>query len=387
MKIADIDRNLLVPETLDLPDVKWIGAGDPRFRLYGAWTDPDQANSGSGPFRRLPPEIARDVNPGVEVLASNTAGIRLRFRTDSPYVAIHAEWGETNYFPHMPLTGTSGFDLYRIKENGPVPCPTCEKKQGPVPCPTGPVPCPTQDFVGLFTPPYGIKNGYESVLGTPGGMQDLILYFPLYNDVDRLYIGLQENAKFETPGKYSHELPVVFYGSSITQGGCASRPANAYQNMLSRGLDIDILNLGFSGSARGEKTIAEYIAKLPMLALVCDYDHNAPDPDHLKSTHYPFYQIIRDKNPELPIIIMSKPDVRHVDQNAVNLNLSRREIVKNTYEKAIAQGDNNVYFIDGYSLFEEDELQSSTVDTCHPNDLGFYYFYKALKKTLKPLIN
>lgn len=352
MKISEIDKNLLVPETLSLPDVKWYGAGNANFKLYGACGE-----CGDGPFRRLPQDVADAANPGVVMLATNTAGIRLRLRTDSPYVAIHAEWDVMCAFSHMPFSGTSGFDLYRVKDG-------------------------RQEFAGSFIPPLGSEHGYESALPAPGGMQDLVIYFPLYNNVTKLFIGVREGSVFEVPGQYSVPLPVVFYGSSITQGGCASRPGNAYQNMLSRGLDIDIVNLGFSGSARGEEPVAEYIAGLPMSAFVLDYDHNAPDIDHLRLTHYPFYKIIRDKNPELPIIMLSKPDGRNVNSDVYEHNLKRAEVVRTTYERAVSEGDNKVWFIDGFSLFEDDELWSSTVDTCHPNDLGFYQFYRALKPVL-----
>lgn len=355
-KISEIDKNLLVPETLELPDVKWYGAGDAWFNLYGAC-----GNCGDGPFRRLPQKIAEEANPGVAALATNTAGIRLRLRTDSPYVAIHAEWDVMCAFSHMPFTGTSGFDLYRVKDG-------------------------IQEFAGTFVPPLGSAHGYESVLLSPGGMQDLIIYFPLYNNVTKLYVGVRENSSFETPGQYSVPRPVVFYGSSITQGGCASRPGNAYQNMLSRGLDIDVVNLGFSGSARGEKVIAEYIAGLSMKAFVLDYDHNAPDVDHLSRTHYPFYKIIREKNPELPIILLSKPDGRNINPDAYEQNLKRAEVVRGTYERAVSEGDKHIRFIDGFSLFEDDELWAATVDTCHPNDLGFYWFYRKLKPVLADMI-
>ncbi|MBO4327643.1 MAG: hypothetical protein J5950_10265 [Clostridia bacterium] len=359
MKISEIDQNLRVPETLTLPDVKWFGAGEGKFRLYGA---AESGKEGNGPFIRMPSEIAVGVSLNVGGLATNTAGVRLRLRTDSPYVAIHAEWVNTCAFPHMPLSGTSGFDLYRIKDG-------------------------RQEFAGLYTPPYGIDHGYESVLATPGGMQDLVIYFPLYNDVSKLYIGVSDGARFEEPATYAFDLPVVFYGSSITQGGCASRPANAYQNMLSRALDIDILNLGFSGSALGEDKIAEYIAALPMLAFVCDYDHNAPSEEHLRRTHYPLYKKVREANPDLPIVLLSKPDGRNINRDIYDINLRRSEIVRNTYERAKAAGDENIYYIDGFSLFEEDELQAATVDGCHPGDLGFYYFYKALAPLLRSIIS
>ncbi|MBR7062136.1 MAG: SGNH/GDSL hydrolase family protein [Clostridia bacterium] len=363
MKISDIDQNLKVPETLELPDIRWLDARSEEFALYGTRVDEP-----GKPFRRLPADVAEKVNEGVAFLARNTAGLRLRFRTDSPYVAIHAEWDVQCCFSHMPVTGVSGFDLYRVR-------------RGTDPC-SGPLP----EYAGTFTPPFNSPVGYESVVATPGGMQDFILNFPLYNDVDRLYVGVSESAKFEAPARYRHELPVVYYGSSITQGGCASRPGNAYQSMISRALDVDFINWGFSGSARGEETIAKHIAATPMSVFVCDYDHNAPDAAHLEATHFALYRTVRAANPDLPIVLLSKPDVRSICPEVYEANLRRRDIVRDTYERAVNTGDRHVYFIDGYSLFADDDPQSATVDGCHPNDLGFHYFRLALEPLLRKLL-
>ena len=353
MKISDIDKNLRVSETVDFPDLKWITPDGGYFRTYGCCS--------TQPYKRIPEEVAAAANEGVLTLHGNTAGVRLRFRTDSRYVAIHAEWHTQCCFPHMPVTGVSGFDLYRIKDG-------------------------VQEFVGLIIPPFSAPYGYEGFVFTPGGMQDLILEFPLYNDVDKLYVGVSDTAEFEAPAEYSHARPVVYYGSSITQGGCASRPGNSYQAMLSRALDCDYINLGFSASARGEQAIARYIGGLDMSAFVLDYDHNAPNEEHLEKTHYPFYRTVRDARPDTPIIMLSKPDVLSVDPGAAYGFDLRREIIRKTYERAVAEGDKNVYFIDGASIFGDDPLRACTVDTCHPNDLGFYRYYEKLYPVLSKLI-
>lgn len=344
MKISDIDKNLRVAESVDIPDVRWMDADSGEFRLYGAYS--------ANPYRRLPKEIADAANEGVAWLAGDTAGIRLRLRTDSRYIAIHAEWGGQCCFSHMPVAGVCGFDLYRLN-NG-------------------------WEYCGTYMPPFNSPHGYESIIYLNGEMNDFVLNFPLYNHVDKLYIGVSENAKFETPAEYGHRIPFVTYGSSITQGGCASRPGNSYQNMLTRRFDVDHINLGFSGSARGEQIVADYIAGLETSVFVLDYDHNAPSPEHLKRTHYPFYKTVRNAHPDIPIVMLSKPDCHSTAPNVMKDNAMRRDIVKQTYEKALKEGDKNVYFIDGKDIFREDAVQSSTVDGCHPNDLGFYGFFREL---------
>lgn len=349
MKISEIDKNLAVETTVSKDDIVWLNAADSPFKIYGA--------TGAEPYVRMPDNIAKTVSEGVCGLSKNTAGIRIRFRTNSPYIAIHSEWSSLTVMPHMPISGSSGFDLYRYSNNN-------------------------QIYAGTFMPSPSSHKGYDSLkeLWT-NEMTDYVINFPLYNSVDKLYIGVSKNAEFETPAEYKNEKPVVFYGSSITQGGCASRPGNCYQNFLSRALDIDYVNLGFSGNGKAEDEIVEYMANMDMCAFVSDYDHNAPNAEHLKKTHYKMYKAIREKNPNIPYIILSKPDY-HIGNTADD---TRRNIIMETFIKAKADGDKNVYFVDGASLFAADEWFACTVDGCHPNDLGFYRFAHALIPVFKTI--
>ena len=160
---------------------------------------------------------------------------------------------------------------------------------------------------------------------------------------------------------------MLFYGSSITQGGCACRTSTCYTALVSRWLDVDHINLGFSGNALGEPFMARYIASLPLAALVLDYDHNAPDAAHLIQTHGPFFDIIRACQPQLPILMMSRPDFVATDPEMQ----ARRNAVRATFDRARAAGDQKVWFLDGETLLEGRDRACCTVDGCHPNDLGF----------------
>jgi lysophospholipase L1-like esterase len=146
-----------------------------------------------------------------------------------------------------------------------------------------------------------------------------------------------------------------------------------------------MVNLGFSGNAKGEPEMAELISQLEMSALVMDYDHNAPDAEHLKKTHENFFKIIRNKQPDLPIIIVTKPDF----DRDIETNKMRREIIYNTYKNAVDNGDQNVHFVDGETLFGNENRDACTVDGCHPNDLGFMRMaeriYPVIKKALGSL--
>ena len=243
----------------------------------------------------------------------------------------------------MTLVGTSGFDLY-------------EHKNG------------IDQYLRSFVPPCDMKDGYESVwhIGDGKALREYTIHFPLYNDVVSLSIGLRKDSIVTGGAAFSDYKPIVYYGSSITQGGCASRPGNAYSNMISARLNVDHINLGFSGAAKAEQNIAEYIARLPMSVFVCDYDHNAPTVEHLEKTHMVLYRTIRDHNPDLPIIFISKPDNCLIDDH-----VQRRNVVYQTYMKAFQENPLKAGFIDGYSLLGADYRDCCTVDSCHPNDAGF----------------
>ena len=159
--------------------------------------------------------------------------------------------------------------------------------------------------------------------------------------------------------------PILYYGSSITQGGCASRPGMAYEAIISRRLDADFINLGFNGSARAEQPIADYLASLDPVVFVMDYDYNAPDPEYLAKTHENLYRTFRAAHPDTPVIMVGKPDFWLCNES----NMERRDVIYRTYNNARLRGE-KVIFIDGHSLFPANMREECTVDNCHPNDLG-----------------
>jgi hypothetical protein len=137
---------------------------------------------------------------------------------------------------------------------------------------------------------------------------------------------------------------------------------------------MDFVNLGFSGSAKGELSMAEYIAGLDMSLSVYDYDHNAPDVEYLRATHQKMYDRIREKHPTIPYVMISRPDYFPNEKESI----ARRQVVVDTYHYAIGKGDQNVYYIDGASIFRGPFEDSCTVDGCHPNDLGFSKMAEAI---------
>lgn len=355
MDITKADKNFIVKTEIEQEGLKFYDAESEPFKIYGIFREGDK-------FRRIPEALAKKVNDGVEILHTNTAGGRVRFRTDSSFIAIKAELGSVCRFSHMPLTGTSGFDLY-------------EKLDG------------KHIYRRTFVPPFDMETGYEGIHHLPAGiMRDITINFPLYNNVEKLYIGLDENAALLPCRDYTVEAPVVYYGSSITQGGCASKPGSCYQAILTQNLDINHINLGFSGSARGEQVMADYIADIDMSVFVMDYDHNAPSPEHLANTHEAFFKTIREKNSELPIIILPSPGYTAWNNAPENDDWCIREaIVHKTYENAVASGDKNVYFISGNELMSKVGYNGS-VDNAHPTDSGFLSMAAAIEPMLKKIL-
>lgn len=353
MDIQSIDKNLKVKKAVNKPDIIFYDCRDIHFELCGLIAPKNSEEH----FIRMPQEVADAANSGVSSLNACTAGGRLRFKTNSPYVAINAELTKMSKMSHMTLTGSLGFDLYEVIDG-------------------------KEKYFRSFVPPFSIENGYEAVIDFPDSRErELLINFPLYSGVKSLHIGLSENASIAPPSKYSYTVPVVYYGSSITQGGCASRPGNSYQQMISRRLNCNYINLGFSGSAKGEQVIAEYIAGLEMSTFVYDYDHNSPSVEHLRRTHKPMFDIIRRAQPELPIIIVSwTPTTRHADADA------RFEVIRETYSIAKAENDQNVYLIDGRHLFDGICDDNGTVDGVHPNDWGFYAMAKGIGDVLEKVI-
>ena len=193
---------------------------------------------------------------------------------------------------------------------------------------------------------------------------------------------IEDEAEILPPTPYKYSTPILYYGSSITEGGIACNVTNGYNAIISRHLDADYYNLGFSGNAKGELAMADFINTLDISLFVYDYDHNAPDVEHLRRTHEPFFKRIRESKPNLPILMMTRPCANYgSDEQA------RKEVVYTTYKNAIDSGDKNVYFIDGESFFKDDpDKELCFIDTIHPNDLGFYKMVQVIEPVIRQIL-
>lgn len=338
--ISELDKNLKIETSFHEPDAVWHDIREEPFDIYGLYK-PLEGHS----FMRMDPAVAEATNEGVMYLNRHTAGGRVRFRTDAQYIIVKALCPKPGPMGHMAFVGIAGLDCYASENGG------------------------EYIFQGSVIPPFSTEDSFEGCIRFPDRkMREIMFHFPLYGGMNDLYFALPGDAVLEHGKRYRDLKPALFYGSSITQGGCASRPGTGYTNLISNLLDMDHVNLGFSGSARAEAAMVDYLSKQETSIFVCDYDHNAPNVEHLKATHEPLYKAFRAAQPDTPILFLSKPDARpgRKDDDA------RRAVIMETYERAKANGDKNVWFVDGADLFKGPNRFDCTVDGCHPTDLGFH---------------
>lgn len=345
------------------------GAENVNYKLHSITADILEGflwkNENSDIFCRLPEKIFSELNQdGKErlvELAHRTPGGALHFKTDSKHLMLKVQYRIIDLLKHMPITGTAGFDV-------------CVAESG------------KERFLRNLSPEVDTadkETEFEFSCELYGGMKEYKIYFPLYSGITQLYVGLDENSDILPPPKYPIEKPIAFYGSSITHGGCVSRPSNSYCAAVARKIGAECINLGFSGNAKGEVCVAREIAKKDLCCFVYDYDYNAPTPQYLSETHEPFFKEIRKYNPELPVVMVSRP---YADTDKYDDALQRKQIILNTYHNAVASGDKNVYFADGMRFFDNVERESATVDLCHPNDLGFLLMARGIYPIVKEAI-
>lgn len=306
------------------------------FSVYGIEWDDEVG------YVRVPNALAIQIREQFAQLNRNVAGGRIRFRTDSDEIYVKCKISGSWRMTHMADAGSAGLDVYEVVDG-------------------------KQKFLCPILPQKQTSDEWTERAKIPAGEHDIILNLPIFTSFTEILVGVKEGSHLSEGGKYKYEKPIVFYGSSITHGACASRPGNIYENMISRRFDTNYVNLGYSGNAKGEKPLMDYIAGLEMSIFVLDYDHNARDPEYLDSTHYAAYRTVRDAQPSLPIIMVTRPDYDKPGDSGKPY----RDVVARTYEKALAEGDGNVYFVDGEKEFSTFVSDGLSVDGSHPNDLGF----------------
>jgi hypothetical protein len=331
------------------------------------WTDAKElgiAGKGwkndSSAYSRLPAKAEGHIPDAVWELGKQTAGIYLHFFTDAP--AIKAKWGLTNEslgFPHFAPTGVSGLDLYVKTEDN------------------------SWHWLGVGKPRQ--KENLETLVeGMPEGRREYLLYLPLYNGITHLEIGIPRDKKIEKAPSGT-ERSIVFYGTSITQGGCASRPGMCSTAILGRRLNRNIINLGFSGSGRMEPEIARLLSELDPEIYFIDCLPNL-EAGEVAVRVEPFIRILREAHPNTPIVLAE--GITYDDAFLVKTrdlrNTESRKALRNAYENLLKSGVMNLYY-----QIAEGELGSDgegTVDGTHPTDLGFMRQADVYELVLKSIL-
>ena len=342
IKLEDVNENFKEESTLGLENLVYHDIKEEPFQIYGADAETFKRDG----LWRIPEDVAKEC----ELIwgANCTAGFRVRFQTDSEYVAVKVIFVDAVGDRLGGLTRMA-CDLYVDYNN-------------------------VSQFAKRLKPGNDVKDCYEGVAHFETRKKRYFtLYLPTYEMVKEVYIGLEDGADIGPGRKYLDVKPVVYYGSSITQGGTCHRPGNTYQSIISRRNNIDYKNLGFSGRGLAQIPIMEYIAGLDMSVFVYDsLNVKKRDLEFLKNVHERGYKIVREKNPDLPIIIVSLPrcDDIHSEEGRKFKRL-RRVIEMQTYINAVNNGDENLYFIDGPQFFNVPDGDICTTDGSHPTDYGF----------------
>lgn len=363
MKMKNVDQldpNMRLQGDSEKP-WRWVSPFQQPVQVVGfPWLEQDKI------YRRLPKNPRWPLPPAVDTLADCTAGGQIRFATRSPRLALRVRLAAPAGMYHMPATGQCGFDCY-IGEAG------------------------KQRYLST-TPRYDhTQRGYEGVMFDAGNndeLKNITLNFPLYQGVEEVWLGLEPDAEVLSPPSYERGGRVIFYGTSITQGGCASRPGMAYTNILSRRINREFINLGFSGNGKGEPELAHLISEIPDPACyVLDYDANVASVESMRETLPEFVRILRAAHPDTPILVISRiPSANeYYNREAHKKRIEKSQAQREAVEKLQSQGDQNISFLDGETLMGDEYLES-TVDGSHPTDLGFWLMANALEPVLKDLL-
>lgn len=348
-----LDPNMAVAD----PSGEWLWYDAQNLTVEGrGWTETEAF------YHRLPAKAKGVVRDPVWQLSTHSAGICVRFISDAN--AISARWkvqNSTLAMPHMPATGVSGLDLY-VNDNG------------------------VWRWIGNGRPQ---EQETKALLasGIPEGEHEYLLYLPLYNGTASLELGIPPDNQLASPPKRPkhHSRPVVFYGTSITQGGCASRPGMAYPAILGRRLGVPVINLGFSGNGKMEAEMAALLGEIDASAYVLDCLPNMT-PELMAERVRPFIDELVQARPGVPIVLVESiyaqsgaflPDVRKGNQD-------KNTLLQELYEQIKGQDQSAIAYVKGETLLGSDG--ESTVDGVHPTDLGFVRIADAIEPALRNVL-
>jgi hypothetical protein len=340
-RIEDVDKNMRAKRVAAPDALIWIPASDRRLNIRGlAWFKENQ-----GRFCRLPLRAEGKVSDPTWSLAQCPASGHLAFRSDTTAMAVRVTNADTGHMPHMAALGSNGVAL-----------------QCGAPGQMRPWASATPD---LASPSFE-RELFKDV---PRKMREFRLYLPLYQSLQKLEVGVDRGVHFLSPSPTTLQQPVVFYGTSITQGGCASTPANDFVSIIGRKLNLEMVNLGFSGNGDYAPALARYISEINAALYVLDYANITAGP--LSQRLPVFVEILRQSHPATPILLVTPTCYSGYDWfSGTRAHLDDIRDVMLAYYVRRRPKDRHIHFVDGYGLipFGSDSAQ---VDGCHPSDHGF----------------
>jgi len=314
-------------------------------------------------YERLPAYLEDKTRPPVWERSKHCSGLAIRFHTNATTIGVKWEVTENIEKNYFAATGFKGVDLYCLVDK-------------------------EWRYAGTGIPS-GEKLTTSTILKkTDGTDREYILYLPLYDGISQLEIGVNENAVIENPLIDSPRKgsPVVFYGTSITQGGCVTRAGMSYANRLSRMLDKEIINLGFTGNGKLDLEIAEAMVKIDASCFVIACVENNTV-ESMQKRYIKFLEILREEKPQTPILLVENIDFPAIIFDQIpffstikDKNSTLREI----YEVMKKRGDKNLYYMKADGLIGTDG--EGTVEGIHPNDLGHYRISEKMFPVIKKLI-
>ena len=311
------------------------------FRLEGTLI-PDSLKENR--YDRLPLSYKEIVRKPVWDLSKSSAGMSIRFLSNSKSISV--KWTILNNFKmnHMAETGIKGVDLYfKNKDNW--------------------------QYINTGRPE-GIKNESTLIENMTQEMREFKIFLPLYDGVVDIEVGIDSSSIIKKPLK-NRNKSIIFYGTSITQGGCASRPGMVHTNIISRKLDLDCINFGFSGNGIMEQPIAKLISESKPLFYVIECMPNMINPENVTNKTIPLINTIRENNPKTPIVLVenffgtSSVLDKKMENEIREMNLA----LKTEYQKMISEGYNNIFYVKSKNAIGNDN--EGTVDGVHFTDLGF----------------
>lgn len=359
----NVDQNLQLIEKRKNNTIWLNPMTNENITVYGfSWLNENQN------YFRLPMSKVKElkkISEPVILLADNTSGGQLHFMTNSKSLSLHAKVKTTELLSGMTPVAKMGFDCYVGKNFENVKFYDSTR----------------------FDP---LLKAYEYTFFNQNAENVyVIINFPLYAGVEDLRIGIDSDATINSNKPFKEAERIVVYGTSITQGCSASRPGLSYTNILSRKMKREWINFGFSGNAFGESELIEIISKVsPMGMFIIDYEANAGTNGLLEKTLEKIIKIVRKNQPKTEIVVLSRISYLFDILNE-KLGTRRKEIrdfQRNMVEKTKKEGDQSIHFIDGSKFLGED-FHEFTIDSIHPNDLGFKKIVDSLEPKLEKILD